>query len=302
MNKVFSAIDIGSNAIRMMVAEFQNEQLSELKKLRSPIRLGQDVFSHGEISNSTIQKAIETFKKFAEINKKFNVQNSRAVATSATREAKNKMAFVQKIYDASGIKIEVIDGDLEANLIFKAVNHSVDLSGKNALLIDIGGGSVEVTLTQGSRIRKAQSFPLGTVRILDFLKKRNLGEANLKIVIGDQMSPLSKFLEKNDSGTDFDFAVGTGGNFECMARLKMQLLHKSPVNYLTLDELVQISEKLKNFSVKERIEKLKLREDRADVILPALYVTKTVLRQAGAKKLLVPGVGLRDGILWSLVE
>ena len=145
-----------------------------------------------------------------------------------------------------------------------------------------------------------QSFPIGTVRLLENLKKRNLTEGHLNVVIGDFIVPLVKFLEKEAAGISFDFAVGTGGNLEAMARLKLQILHKTPNTFVSLNELLEITDALRPFSIKDRIEKLKLRPDRADVIIPAMMVVKLVLRQAGIEKIQIPCVGLRDGLLSSV--
>lgn len=295
----FSAIDIGSNAIRMIVGEFHGHKWQILKKLRSPVRLGHDVFSLGQITDKTLKEAQETFKEFSSLNKKMKVDLCRAVGTSALREAKNRKEFIEKIDHCCQIRVEVIDGKREAQLIYSAVCNEIDLSDKKAMLIDIGGGSVEITISHNEKILSSQSFPLGTVRMLEASKKRNLSEDHLNVVIGEMSEPLFRHLERETRGEEFDFAVGTGGNLEAMARLKMQLLHKTPNTFVSLGELRSISQVLKKHSLKERIEKLKMRPDRADVILPAIILVKMVLRQSGIEKILIPGVGLRDGLLWS---
>ncbi len=302
MSQRFSAIDIGSNAIRMIIGETHEGRLQTLKKFRSPIRLGHDVFTDGFVSEKTLKEAEETFAEFGRLNKRFKVEKCRAVATSAMREAKNSKEFVTRMGAISQIHVEVIDGIEEARLIFNAVNREVDLTKKRALLIDIGGGSVELTLCQGDKMLVTQSFPIGTVRLLENLKKRNLTEGHLNVVIGDFIVPLVKFLEKEAAGMSFDFAVGTGGNLEAMARLKLQILHKTPNTFVSLSELLEITDALRPFSVKDRIEKLKLRPDRADVIIPAMMVVKLVLRQAGIEKIQIPCVGLRDGLLSTVAE
>ncbi len=302
MNQILSAIDVGSNAIRMMIAAHHNGRIVEIKKFRSPVRLGRDVFENGSITEQTFKEVAETFLQFAHLNRKYKVHHGRSVATSAAREAKNGQQLVKYILEKSHIKVEIIDGIEEAKLIFKAVQKEIDLEGRHALLIDIGGGSVEVSLAQNAKMKVTQSFPMGTVRILDQLKKRKLNEKSLKILIGDFMPPLSHFIEKNISGLPMDFAVGTGGNLECMARLKLDLLHKTPNNYLTLNELVAIVEQLMNISIQTRIDKLGLRPDRADVIVPAILVVKTIMRQSSIDKIHIPCVGLRDGLLWSLIS
>lgn len=294
----FSGIDIGSNAIRMIVGEVQNESMLLLKKYRAPVRLGRDVFLNGEISEKTMTDACEAFAKFAETNKKFQVRRCRAVATSAVREAKNKDVFVQKIYEASKIKIEIIDGVEEARLVHTAVRRVIDVNNKHILSIDIGGGSVEITFSESGMMSATESFPMGTVRILDLMAKRKLREEQLNVIMGEFVVPLTHYLDSHGH-SHLDFAVGTGGNLECMAALKKQLLKKVPNNFLTLKELGEIAEKLRGLSMKDRMEKLELRPDRVDVILPAILLIQTILRQARIERILIPNVGLRDGLLWS---
>lgn len=308
MGQIISAIDIGSNGIRMIISEVhydaatKTQILTEIKKIRSPIRLGKEVFLDKPISQQTLNDSIETFEHFRNINQKYRVKSCRCVATSALREASNKNEFIEKVTKKSGIKIEVIDGIEEARLIYQAVSHEVELRNKRCVLIDIGGGSVEVTLSENSKMLQTESFPMGTVRVLDQLIKRKLTETNLKVVIGDYIRPVFDFIDKNKFQNNVDFAIGTGGNLECMARLKWDLLKKSSNTFITLNELIEIYQKLSQISMKDRIENLNLRPDRADVILPAIYTVKMILRQCDASRIFVPRVGLRNGILWSMIS
>ncbi|MGE0633091.1 MAG: hypothetical protein AB7O96_11820 [Pseudobdellovibrionaceae bacterium] len=297
-----AAIDIGSNAIRLVIGAVEKPaRLRMLKKFREPVRLGHDVFLDGEISEKTEEKALRAFGKFKEVMKKYEVRSCKAVATSACREAKNKDAFVKRVYAETGIKINIIDGIEEARLVHLAVQKEVDLSKKRAILIDIGGGSVEVTFSEDGYLTATESFRMGTVRLLENLQKRKLKEEHLNILIGEFVEKLSKYLDSN-SGEKLAFAVGTGGNIECLGRLKVQLLGKSPNTFVTSTELAAINDKLRSISVEDRITNLEMRPDRADVIVPASMVLQMILRQAGVDKLLVPYVGLKDGILWSTVQ
>jgi exopolyphosphatase/guanosine-5'-triphosphate,3'-diphosphate pyrophosphatase len=302
MSQIVSAIDIGSNAIRMILAELDSGQIRPLKKFRAAVRLGADVFRQGFISEQTLGLAEETFIHLAHLNKKYDVRHCRAVATSATREAQNKQEFVERIEKISNIKLEIIDSSEEAQLIFSAVKHEVPLENKNVLLIDVGGGSVELTHVDNGQLIVTQSFPLGTVRLLEALHKKKMTETHFKIILGDHLNSLDMFIQKNLSSLNLEFAIGTGGNLECMSRLKLDLLKKTPNTYCTLDELNEISEQLFATSTKDRIEKWHLRPDRADVIVPAVLVVKIILRQCSLQKILTPGVGLRDGILWSMLK
>lgn len=307
MGKVISAIDIGSNGIRMIISEVNYDAstksyvLTEIKKIRSPIRLGKEVFLDKPISQQTINDSVETFEHFRNINQKYRVQSCRAVATSALREASNKSEFIDKVLKKSGLKVEIIDGIEEARLIYLAVSREVELKSRRCVLIDVGGGSVEVSLSENNKMKQTESFPMGTVRILDQLIKRKLDESHLKVVVGDFIRPVFEFIDKNNFHHEIDFAIGTGGNLECMARLKWDLLKKSSNTFVTLNELIEIYDKLSKMTIKDRIEKLNLRPDRADVILPAIYTVKMILRQCDANRIFVPRVGLRNGILWSMI-
>lgn len=299
-----SAIDIGSNAIRMMVAEVLDAPpyVRIDKKFRAPVRLGHDVFTSGWISPETLENAKSTFLQFAETNKQYQVQKCKAVATSACREAKNRQDFVDEIRKISGIEIDIIDGTEEGRLIHLAVYKEVDLIGRKTMLIDIGGGSVEVTFSRGQQMLATKSFPMGTVRILENLAKRNMNESHLNIIMGEFLSELGEHIYSQCEHDPVDFAIGTGGNLESLGKLKVQLLKRTPNSFVTLTELNEIIERLRALSIRERIEKLKLRPDRADVIIPAALVVQTIMRQAETEKLVIPGVGLRDGIIWSMLS
>ncbi|PIS10409.1 MAG: hypothetical protein COT73_09485 [Bdellovibrio sp. CG10_big_fil_rev_8_21_14_0_10_47_8] len=300
--KYFAAIDIGSNAIRMVIAEHSTSGLKMVKKYRFPIRLGADVFARGKISEQNLKLSAQTFRKFRELTKKYNIAEIRAVGTSALREAANQQVFIDRIFAKSRIEIEVIDGVDEARLIHLAVRHEVNLEDSDALLIDIGGGSVELTFSDHAMMTATQSFPFGTVRTLEMMKKRRIPESQLSIVIGDFLEPLTHFIQSHGPGHPLQFAVGTGGNLETIGRLKPLLLKSPSQTFVSFLELSQIIEKLQKASIKDRIERLGLRPDRADVIVPAALVIQTVMRQAGLEKLLIPQVGLKDGLLWSLVQ
>lgn len=302
MARYISAIDIGSNAIRMIVGEVGAGRLEIARKFRVPVRLGKDVFKDGRIGEDALKAAEKAFHRFAAVNRKYKVLGCRAVATSAVREAANKDDFVRRVGARSKIAVEVIDGIEEARLIHTAVRREVDLSKRRIMLLDIGGGSVEITFSEGGRMSATRSFPMGTVRMLQELSRRGLDERGLKIVMGEFMKPLSDYIESNAGPSPVELAVGTGGNLECMGRLKVRLLHRTPNTFVGLSELVAITRRLEDYDVAERVEKLDLRPDRADVIVPAILLVKMVLRQAGIEKILIPGVGLRDGLLWSVAE
>lgn len=304
MSQRVSAIDIGSNAIRMMVADISAASpiLHIDKKFRAPVRLGHDVFTSGMIGPEAMEISKATFRRFAETNQKMQVQKCRAVATSACREAKNRQEFVTEIKKISGIDIEIIDGTEEGRLIHLAVRKEVDLENKKTMLIDIGGGSVEVTFSEGPQMLATKSFPMGTVRVLENLAKRKMNESHLNIIMGEFLAELGEHIYKNVDHDPVDFAIGTGGNLECLGQLKVQLLKRTPSTFITLAELTEIIDRLRLLSIRDRIEKLGLRPDRADVIVPAAVLVQTIMRQAETEKIVIPAVGLRDGLIWSMLE
>ena len=174
-----SSIDIGSNAIRQVIVETDREDLATnqwitLKKYRAPLRLGSDVFEYGRIQPETINQLIVVFKKIAKFNKKYKVQTSIAVATSAMRDAKNNTAVINRIKKETGIKITVITGALEAKYIQQSIIKSNLINFDNSLLIDIGGGSLELTAVRDLQIKEAGSFPLGVVRLMKKIRKQKI--------------------------------------------------------------------------------------------------------------------------------
>lgn len=297
-----AAIDIGSNGIRLMLAAYSPLGLKSLKKYRVPIRLGADVFNNGRISEETLQNSAYAFRHFRQIINKHKVKWVRAVGTSALREAKNRNAFIGLIKKCSGIKVEVIDGVEEGSLIHLGVKHKIHIEHHNCLLIDIGGGSLELTFSNNGYPSATQSFPFGTVRTLDRLKKKNLSEKHLRRLIREYSETLRHFMSSQQKAKKLDFAVGTGGNMEALGRMRSELLKKKTRTFLTKAELSLIIKKLSKMSVKERIEKLDMRPDRADVIVPAAHVVLTSMQLAKLNKIIIPYVGLRDGILWSIVN
>ncbi len=293
-----AAIDIGSNAIRLIIGQLDSDgEIKIVRKVREPVRLGADVFSKGELSKATKAKAIDAFQKFRSILNDAGVQHFKAVATSAMREAADRDDFVKEVKASCGINIDIIDGMEEGRLIFSAVANRVDLAERVALLIDIGGGSVELTIADHGKIIGSQSFKLGTVRMLQLLESKGLKEKHLTAFIHEHINEAQTFLKKTLGGRHVDFAVGTGGNFECMGKLRVALLHKNSIFSMNRNELRELSDHLETMSIKERIQFLRLRADRADVVVPAAILTHEFMELADVELLMIPYVGLREGIL-----
>ena len=297
-----SAIDIGSNAMRMVIGEVDESwQVRAIENIRLPVRLGQDVFDRGYLEEKTIQQTEEVFLRFKQMAEHFNVRQLRAVATSAAREATNSDLLVDRVFQTSGIEIEIISAEEEARLIHSAVAHVLNLEEKRTLLIDIGGGSVEVTLSTGRSIISTDSYDLGTVRLLQKLNGSQSAYPLGSLV--REYVEAARYRIGQDLGNEkIQICAGTGGNVEEIGRLRQKLFKAESDHFITLEELEQLIERLERMTYEQRMDKLKLRADRADVILPASIVLHLIAREAGVKQIMIPNVGLKDGILLDIAE
>lgn len=293
-----AGIDIGSNALRLIVASVdQNRRLEVLERLREPIRLGQDVFTQGVISESSIGNAIKSLERFAGAMNRHGVVYSKAVATSALREAANRNQFTDQVKKQLGIEINIIGAEEEARLIHSAVCEKVETRHKLALLVDIGGGSVEVTLAGDRRIISAASFDIGAVRLMCELRGRNLDEREFNQMVHEYVGGLKKDLKKAIGSQKVDIFVGTGGNIESIGDLCKNLLGNGTNEVIPVESLNILVKKLQSVSYETRIQEMGLRPDRADVIVPAAIVLQWIAKQAEVGEILAPGVGVRDGLL-----
>jgi exopolyphosphatase / guanosine-5'-triphosphate,3'-diphosphate pyrophosphatase len=298
-----AAIDVGTNAMRIAIGSITPDHRIELlENIREPVRLGKDVFAKGSISEETTERAIEAFQTFRRLIDKYSVEHLKAVATSATREALNSDIFVDRIAQATGLEITPIGGEEEARLIHLAVADRVNLRNKRAILIDIGGGSIEVTLVADGSIQATVSFNMGTVRLLQKLEQERVGEPRFNQLVHEYADATRKWLESHIAGQKLDLCVATGGNAEALGDLRKRLFDKDSPSVITAPELDALVERLQGMSFAERIQELRLRPDRADVIVPASIVLQTIVRQAGIDQVLVPNVGLKDGLLLDIVQ
>lgn len=302
MSKI-AAIDIGSNAMRMVVGEVDEAwRVNTLENIRLPVRLGQDVFSKGYLEQEIIQQTEEAFLRFKHVADNYGVQRLRAVATSAAREASNGDLLISRVLQASGIELEVISGEEEARLIHLAVVHALNLNNKRTLLIDIGGGSVEVTISNGQNIISTESYNMGTVRLLERLGAQDDSKHMFGKLVREYAEAARYRIERDIGAEKIQVCAGTGGNVEEIGRLRQKLFKGDSERFVTLDELAELIERLNRLSVEERIRKLKLRPDRADVILPACIVLHMIASEAHVKQIAIPNVGLKDGILLDIAE
>lgn len=281
----FAAIDIGSNAVRLLISnvyESINGPIFKKSSLtRLPIRLGEDVFVHGKISELKefrLTKAMQAFKNMIDIHE---VISYRACATSAMREASNGLEVAQRIYSTTGIKIEIVSGASEAEIIY--ANHIAEsLDNKfDYLYIDVGGGSTELTLFSNGYIKSSRSFNIGTIRLLHNKVEKW------------QWDEMKTWLKKQVISNKPIQAIGSGGNINKLYKLA-KIKESKPLSYEKLKELEVI---LNKYSYKERMEIIGLNPDRADVIVPAAKIYLTAMKVAECKKIYVPQIGMADGLV-----
>lgn len=292
-----AAIDIGSNAARLLITdvipgppaglrEKGNPEFIKAVLVRVPLRLGFDVFDKGEISENKVEKIIKTIKSYKLLLDVYEVKHVKACATSAMRDASNAPDIIKKVKAETGITIEVISGDQEASLIYE--NHIADNMSleESYLYIDVGGGSTELTFFSDGKMVFKKSFNIGTIRLL----KNQVDEA-----AWDEMK---EFIRTKTKGYHHVTAIGSGGNINKVFSISKRKEGKP----LSLDLLRDYYKEFSNLSLSQRITLHKLREDRADVIVPALLIYINVMRWADAEEIFVPKIGLADGLIHTLYE
>jgi exopolyphosphatase/guanosine-5'-triphosphate,3'-diphosphate pyrophosphatase len=286
----YAAIDIGSNAVRLLVSnviDYKGQVLFQKDALvRVPIRLGQDTFTKGKISKKNIRRIVKSIKAFRLLMKVHGVEDYLAYATSALRGAKNCSQVVESVFNKSKIQIEIIDGKKEAKIISNTnVFENIDIE-KTFLYIDVGGGSTELSILKGGKIINSISFKIGTVRLLNKGFDQNIWN-QLEIWIKKYTNIYSKI-----------YLLGTGGNINKLHKIA-NLKENRPITFLTLS---LIYNKLKGLTYEERIVELELNPDRSDVIMPATQLFLKILEWSGAKVIYVPKVGLSDGMIRELYK
>lgn len=284
-----AAIDIGSNAARLLISEVtindnKKPEFNKLNLVRVPLRLGFDVFESGIIDKPKVNMIIDTMLAYKHLLKAYDVQLVKACATSAMRDARNSNEIIKKVKQETGITIEVISGDQEATIVYE--NHIAENLDKehSYLYVDVGGGSTELTFFNEGQMMYKESFNIGTIRLL----KNMVNEENW-----DEMKD---HLKKNTKSKLPMIAIGSGGNINKV----FSLSKKKDGKPLSLDLLKDYHKEFSNVSLKDRIKLYKLREDRADVIVPALQIYINVMRWAGIEEIYVPKIGLADGLIQHL--
>lgn len=286
----FASIDIGSNAVRLLlcnVYDHGDEPIFKKAELvRMPIRLGEDAFRYGKISEEKIAQLVKTMRAFKLLIDVFGAVDYRACATSAMREADNRRDVIQIVKEQSGIEIEVIDGKMEAQIIYS--NHIAEhlAHDQSYLYIDVGGGSTELTLFAENHVIASQSFNIGTIRLLH------------EQVSKETWSYFKDWIREKTRDYRPLTAIGSGGNINKLFKMADRKENKP----LMAERVREIYEFLKQHTVEERITQLGLNPDRADVIVPAARIFLTVMKTAGIEKIIVPQIGLSDGIVHLLYE
>lgn len=288
-----AGIDIGSNAVRLLVANVITEQDGEhlnpsFKKsalVRVPIRLGADTFITGEISEINKLRMLKTMKAFKLLMEVHGVEKYYACATSAMRDASNSAAIISEIFEKTSVDIHIIDGKKEAAIIFSTDLSHIIKAHNSYLYVDVGGGSTEITLFSKGKITASKSFKIGTVRLLNSKTKFENVWKNMEV-----------WIKENTKGLNNLFAIGSGGNINKIFKLS----GKSMGTALTITYINSQLDFLSNMTYEERISKLDLNPDRADVIIPATKIYLNAMKWSGANKIYVPKVGLADGIVKNL--
>lgn len=295
------AIDIGSNALRFAVADFSAPgDFHLLESRRVPVRLGHAAFQSRRLEPDRVERTIAAMATFRQRLDALDVRHHRAVATSAVRESENGSELVERIRAETGIEVEPITGAEEGRLVWRAILARVPLRGQRWLLADLGGGSLELSLAESEVLRWTESLPLGTVRLLEELGGDSEGASDtlrplIEAYVTSAVTPLPP-------EASVEALIATGGNADILADLSTVPPDALGVRRLTTAGLRELIDRIAALSFRERIERLNLREDRADVILPAAIVYEQVARIADTDTIVVPGVGLKEGVLLDLMD
>ena len=287
--KKYAAIDIGSNAMRLLITNIVEQQdvptqFNKSALIRVPIRLGQDAFTVGEISEENIDRMIDAMKAFKLLMKVYKVEKFKACATSAMREAYNGNEVVDIILAKSEIEIEIIDGKKEAAIIASSDLHSFLKTDQTYLYVDVGGGSTEFSLFSEGKMVASKSFKNGTVRMLN------------NMVSDIVWQEIEKWIKTNTEEYDNLTLIGSGGNINKLFKMSGKMQDK-PLSFLYLNAQYQY---LSSLTYEQRVAELAMNTDRADVIIPATKIYLNAMKWSGARHIYVPKIGLSDGIVKAL--
>lgn len=284
--KKYAAIDIGSNAMRLLIVniveqEGKEPQFNKSSLVRVPIRLGQDAFTVGEISEENIDRMCDAMTAFHLLMKVHKVQSYKAFATSAMREAYNGKEVADLIREKAAINIEIIDGKKEAAIIASTDLHHLLKTDQTYLFVDVGGGSTEFTLFSNGKMVTSRSFKAGTVRLLN------------EMVCDVVWDEIEKWIKANTVDYEEVTLIGSGGNINKLFKMSGKMQEK-PLSYIYMNSQYSF---LNSLTYEQRISELGLNPDRADVIIPATRIYLNAMKWSGARQIYVPKIGLSDGIV-----
>jgi len=280
------AIDIGSNSVRCLISNVVYKEgytyYRKVSMIRLPIRLGQEVFMSGTLSPETTARFTEGMRAYKHLLAVHGVQGFKAVATSAMREAKNGMELVDLVKEQTGIAIDIIDGEEEARLVFNSKLYDIiQAPQKNFVYVDVGGGSTELSVIQDQEVLASESFKLGGVRVMNGLDQP------------EEWLRMKSWLEKQTKHLKDKAAIGAGGNINKLHKLSLRPLSKS----LRLSYINEQWNLINSMDVEERVTKLGLNFDRADIIVHALPIYMRAMEWAGVSRMYVPKIGVSDGLI-----
>ncbi len=294
-------VDMGSNAIRFVVADFiAPSTWTALVSERIPVRLADHVSETGVLSEGGIDAAVGVMERFRDVLVEHDVQHYRAVATSAVRESGNRRALVKQVHERTGLRLEVISGAEEARLVHQAARTRVPLGNEPWLMADLGGGSLEIAIVDGEGIRSLESFAIGTVRLLEEFRSATAGPDRIRRLLDEYVAGLrfDSFGERPEVAG----YIATGGNIDELARVAGVSPDDDGVCLLELDDLRKATETLAGMTVEQRIQEFDLRENRADVIVPAAMIYARLAERFGVSRIHIPNVGVKEGAMVDLVD
>jgi exopolyphosphatase/guanosine-5'-triphosphate,3'-diphosphate pyrophosphatase len=292
---------MGSNAIRFVVADFiAPSTWTALVSERIPVRLADGSFASGLLSDEAIEAAVSVMERFRDALAEREVRHYRAVATSAVRESSNRRALVRKVRERTGLRLEVISGAEEARLVYWAARSRVLMGREPWLMADLGGGSLEIAIVDGKEIRSIESLAIGTVRLLQEFDDETGGPKRIRHLLDEYVNGLR--FGSWDDDLEVEGYIASGGNIDDLARVAGATPDESGVSVLPLDDLEEATDTLAGLTTEERIERFELRENRADVIVPAAMVYARLAERFGVSRIHVPNVGVKEGAMIDLVD
>lgn len=294
-------VDMGSNAIRIVVAEFIAPYTwTALLSERIPLRLADRAGVAGNLPEDAIEAAVAVMERFRDVLEEHEVRDYRAVATSAVRESRNRRDLVRRVRERTGLELEPISGAEEARLVYWAARSRIPLGAGPWLMADLGGGSLEIAIVDETSMRLVESLGIGSVRLLEEFEREPGGRSRVRALLDEYVAGL-RFGSLED-GFEVEGYLATGGNIDDLARLAGASPDENGVSVISLEDLRETIRVLDGLTVEQRIEKLGLRENRADVILPAALVYARLAERFETERIHVPNVGVKEGVMIDLVE